>query len=195
MARQIDAVSTSGVPGSSDLATEFRNLKKRVDNLERIGRSSMADHGGNFIVGEDPSTRVGLGRPHLLHSVVATSDLIMPSVTTVSATFQSLWSIVGEVQQPGLTVFMSAFIPLGTFGEFQIVNGDDPTIVLSDVYTFGATSDPAAADDFRFIKLDCNMDPADTLYNTFRYDLQGRRTSGGGTIRVRVLFAAGRETV
>jgi len=192
MARQVDNVTKLGAP---DLATEIRAMRKRLDILERMGRSSMADHNGNFIVGEDPTTAKGLGRPHVTHTVMPTSELIMPSQTTTSPDFQSLWSIVGEYQQPGLTVFASAFIPLGTFGEFQIVNGDDPTEVLSDVQSYGATTDPDSTDDFRFITFECNMSATDTLYNTFRYDLQARRTSGGGTIRVRVLFAAGRETV
>jgi hypothetical protein len=145
-------------------------------------RVDIYDSGNRVIVGNDASSGQGLARPYLPGVFHRTryADL---SVATTSATFETLWAAEIHKQHPRMEIgYRGTMDTAGTTGEVQIlVNG----------VAFGTPVSHS------FLLLSQTMGPFNVLgghMDVLTVEIQGRRTSATGALRVEPRFLAMRQS-
>jgi hypothetical protein len=141
------------------------------------------DRGGATIVADDTNSGQGLARPYLTFGAFA--DNTAPTLTTTSATFATIQTLIGYKQHPNITAQILCRSSDGTTtGEARLVDqggtqvGATVTIPASD-FTYHTIS-PAAVAGAHLAQISLN--------------LQIRRTAGSGTIGARGVSAIGVQT-
>lgn len=137
------------------------------------------DRGGNVVLADDTASGQGLARPYIPGGFHRTRFADF-TVTSTSATFETLWDARLPKQHPRLEVgYRASMDTAATTGEVRVlVNG----------VQLGATTAEAFLVATRFIG------PAAVAGNhldTLLVEIQGRRTSAGGALRVEPLYVRG----
>lgn len=166
---------------------------RRADNTEALvvfddesdmipqGAIIIYDGSGNIIFSENYNSATGLGRPYLIHSFAPTSEHITPSELTTSGTFDPLWTVSGESQHSNIRFSVLVQVPAGTTGEIRVV---DP-VTTNEIIAPEVIADGENA--YRYMN---GFNP----YNfgePFQFDIEARRTSGAGNVRVLLVYAIG----
>lgn len=141
------------------------------------------DEDGNVLAGDDTVAGVGLARPYLQHTVMRYAEVATPPESTTLGTFDRLYRIHGHHQQPWVRAYLITQADVGTTGEVQLaVNGTAITTV--------ATPIPDGDNSYRVVDAEL---PGDHM-SLIAVDVEARRLTGAGTIRVGVAFASGRQS-
>lgn len=140
------------------------------------------DRYGNTVLADDTDSGQGLARPYLTGGFGKARFADM-AVTTTSATFETLWDTRITKQQPKLEVWYRATMDTAaTTGEVQVlVNGVPWGAVMPHVFALGPNV--------------IGPLPVDGLHmSTMVVEIQGRRTSATGALRVEPMMWIGRQT-
>lgn len=152
------------------------------------GLVNVIDHQGDFVFAL--GYPFGLSRPYGAYTFFPTSGIGTPSLSTTSGTFAGLWTVYGYSMHPGISVAYIIQNDVGTTSEVRLRDAFNsnptttPTAWGSGAYSFGNAFyqhlSPAAA-------------PSDPPFAgmLFQTDLEVRRTSGAGTVRIQILSALG----
>ncbi|MBB5828148.1 hypothetical protein [Micromonospora carbonacea] len=148
------------------------------------GFVSLWDKNGNYIVSDDAWSGRGLARPYI---PIPVQDYAPPTATTTSSTFVDVVAGMTAIQHPVLFAYLLVRASdAGTAGEIRATIEDvpvgDPIAVALGSYTETYIG-PVALDV-----------PATSYGGLRRIAVQARRTSGSGTIGVRVLSMLGLES-
>lgn len=166
---------------------------RRNDNSEAIvvydddtsadidGALLMYDRSGNIIFSENYDSGTGLGRPFLQYAYQTTDEHITPSVLTTSGTFEPLWTLTGEIQHTGIRLNVLIQADAGTTGEIRLLN---PT-TSEEIIPVEAIADGEVA--YRYMVGNNTLNYGEP----FQFDLEARRASGGGNVRVLLVYAMG----
>lgn len=176
--------AVSGVPGSEQA---FMRLSRANGKPFFVMTGANADRqywlwhdsSGNPLMGDDIVSGQGLARPYLPYAAVPTRDIVTPPESTTSATFTALWTLLGRKQHPRLHCWLYATADAGTVGEFRIVDPQTGEAIAGPVTTGSAPY------------LDLIGELPGAHMSSLKLDVEARRTSGTGTVRVQVLYAYG----
>jgi hypothetical protein len=162
-------------PDGSDMAT-FRS-----DAITGETRAEMYGSDGSIIVGNDAVSGSGLARPYV-GSGFGRHRYADMTVSTASDTFETLWNTTVYKQHPILEVAVRATMDTsGTTGEVR---------VMADGVQIGATSSEGFAIAYKYFN---GPLPGDHMEGTF-VEIQGRRTSPTGALRVEPRYWLGRQS-
>lgn len=150
------------------------------------GLVSIIDRQGDFVF--ELGFPFGLGKPYGTYNLTQTSFFSTPSLSTTSATFVGLWSTYGFTMHP--TIYIGYIIQndVGTTSEVR----------LRDAANSNPTTAPVSwgSGAFSFATLSythqSSIAPGPPFAGmAFQTDLEVRRVSGGGTVRVQAIMATG----
>lgn len=143
---------------------------------------SHLDRAQNIVVADDGTGGIGLARPHIGINFSEHSNTV-PAITTTSATFVPLFTGRYQKQHPQIQVDVLARSSNGTTpGEVQLYDVADgsalgtPTTITAGFYGALTLGPFEVAGDFM---------------ETIEIEVQALRTSGAGTIGIRVMNAYG----
>jgi hypothetical protein len=154
-------------------------------NLEIPGALLMYDRVGNIIFSENYTTGNGLGRPFLISSFAPTSEHDTPSVLTTSGTFEPLWTITGEIQHSNIRLSVLVKADAGTTGEIRLVDPVEFALTGAEIIPVEAIADGEFAYRFMIGNFSGNFG------ESYQYDLEVRRVSGAGNVRVLLVYTMG----
>ncbi len=146
------------------------------------GYTSMWDEQNNIIVSNDTASGQGLATPYIPLTGTPWSSVLTPPQSTTSGTFGPLHRIHGQKQHPWIRCLLITQADAATTGEAQLAVGG---VAISAV-----TSIPASDNSYRILDAPVAGSHMDFLY----VDVEARRTSGAGSIRVGLAFAEGRQS-
>lgn len=158
-----------------------------VDGIFPAGQINMLDSRGNFIF--SLGFPFGIDDPMMAHNFIPTANISTPSLSTTSATFAGLWTVYGYTMHPYINVSYVIQNDVGTTSEVRLrdaVNSNpttDPTSWGSGAYSFGTI----------YYEHKSPFTPGGEPFAgmLFQTDLEVRRVSGAGTVRVQVIAATG----
>lgn len=163
-------------PDGTDLAV-FRTDESFGTSLQNI-----YDSGGRIMLGNDAASGQGLARPYIPGTFYPTRYADM-TVATTSATFETLFATTIYKQHPKVAVGLNATMDTaGTTGEVRVlVNGTPlgPTVPAGFVIT-GSIFGPGAV--------------AGAHMASLQVEIQGRRTSASGALRVQPSYLIGLQS-
>jgi hypothetical protein len=180
-----DLYSGGSYAGTGLLAQDSNGtdmLMARHDTASGTQRVEMYDSGNRIIVGNDANSQQGLARPYLPAAFYRKRYADM-SVSTTSATFETLWESQIHKQHPRYEVGVRASMDTpATTGELQVlVNG----VALGS----------AAAQSFAVVSnVFGPVAVAGTHMSVLTVEIQGRVTSGSGALRVEPQYLVGRQS-
>ncbi len=148
------------------------------------GYFSFYDEQGNGLFANDTVSNQGIARPYLQHTVMRYAEVATPPESTTLGTFDPLYRIHGHMQQPWVRAYLITQADVGTTGEVQLaVNGT--------AITDAPTTIPDGDNSYRVVDAEL---PAGDFLSFISVDVEARRVSGAGTVRVGVAFASGRQS-
>ncbi len=146
------------------------------------GYTSMWDEANNIIVSNDTASGQGLATPYIPLTGMPYASILTPPQSTTSGTFGGLHRVHGQKQHPWIRVLLITQADAATTGEVQLAVGG---VAIS-----GITVVPASDNSYRILDAPVTGGHMDYLY----VDVEARRTSGAGSIRVGLAFAEGRQS-
>lgn len=152
------------------------------DNAAGAGYLAVYDEAGNIIFSTDTVSGQGIARPYIPLPVVPYAEVLTPSVLTTSATFTPLHRIHSTKQQPWIRVRVVTKVDAGTTGEIRLAVAG---VAISDV-----TALPDG--DFSYRTLTAAV--AGAHLTDVQVDIEARRGSGAGNVRVLACYALGRQS-
>jgi len=152
------------------------------DDAAGNGYTALFDEAENILLSSDTVSGSGIARPYLDLPVVRWADVLTPPDFTISPTFASLFRVHGRRQQPKIEVMAVVKNDAGTVGEIQLVQGAS---VISDVT-------PIADGAYAYLRLTGTATGAHM--SDLQIDVQARRVSGAGNVRVLIVSATGRQS-
>lgn len=143
---------------------------------------ALYDRAGNIIFGDDTTSGQGLARPYTSYEI---GDENANAYTTLvsTTTFADAHTIAGFVQNPKMTVPVTAIAPGTGPGEVRIWHGGTSTVCA------GPTAIPAGTSVAPFYTFD--VPPSIPLFTHQYFAVQTRRVSGTGNIQSRAWSAHG----
>lgn len=140
------------------------------------------DRNGNAVFADDTNSGQGMARPYLSGSFTPARYADW-NITSTSGTFETLWQQYISKQQPDLEVgFIASMDTSATTGEVRVlVNG----------VQLGATTSESFAINTTILG---PLPVAGNHMDTLLIEIQGRRTSAGGALKVQPLYWKGRQT-
>lgn len=141
------------------------------------------DESGEVVVSDDTVSGQGLARPYVPLTAMLYSQVITPPESTTLGTFDRLYRIHGHHQQPYIRAYLITQADAGTTGEVQLA-------VDGVAITTAPTAIPDGDNSYRVVDAEL---PGEHL-SFIAVDVEARRVSGAGTIRVGVAFASGRQS-
>lgn len=163
-------------PDGTDLVT-FRTDEQFGTTMQNI-----YDSNGRVIFGNDAASAQGLARPYLPGAFYPTRYADM-TVSTPSGTFETLFAATIHKQLPRLAVGVTATMDTtGATGELRVlVNGVQlGTTVSASFVIAGAAFGPVAV--------------AGAHMATLQVEIQGRRTSASGALRIMPNYLVGMQS-
>lgn len=146
------------------------------------GYWALFDEAGNITVSEDTTSGQGLARPYLGAPWMPYSEVVTPPIATTSATFVSTHRTHFPLQQPRVRCVLVCKSDAATTGEIILTDNAvqiGPTVTVE-----------AAANTYSF--LDATVDGDHMAMKTL--DLQVRRTSGAGNVRIAPAWIGGLQS-
>lgn len=144
---------------------------------------ALFDRAGNIVVSDDAESGEGLARPWLPYVGRPSSDYVTP-LSTTSGTFTPLWTYAGVRQHPRTTARLLVQTDAGTTAEVQLRDTNNNTVVA------GPEAVGASANTY--------VDLTGALTGPFsgfiKVDVEARRVSGTGSVRVVLVYAVGRQS-
>lgn len=156
------------------------------DGLTPEGSFDVLDHQGDFVF--TLGFPFGLGRPMSSYNFVATSTIATPSLTTTSGTFVGLWSAYGYTMHPSIFITYVIQNDVGTTSEVRLRDA------FNSNPTTGAQSWGSGAFSFGtlFYTHQSPSTPGEPFAGMiFQTDLEARRVSGAGNVRLQIIAATG----
>ncbi len=147
------------------------------------GYVSLWDEAGNIIVSNDTVSGQGLATPYIPLSAMPYASTLTPPQSTTSGTFTGLHRIHGQKQHPWIRALLVTQSDAATTGEVRLTVG-------GVAITTAPTAIPASDNSYRVLDAPVAGDHMDYLY----VDVEARRVSGAGAIRVGLAFAEGRQS-
>jgi hypothetical protein len=152
------------------------------DRPDGGGYTSIWDESGNAIVADDTVSGQGLARPYVPWTVQKYSEVSTPSVVVTFGSFLPTWRIAGPKQHPYVEVLMVTQSDASTTGEVRLAVGG---VQIGTEQTIAAGENT-----WRTI-----IAPVSGAHmGVVHIDVDARRTSGTGQIRVSTIAAFGRQT-
>jgi hypothetical protein len=181
----------SAKPGAASSSTQRSSgggTTNRAGSVQRRSakkkQTSIKDSSGTALITNDASG-FGLKRPYIPWTVYPTIEETVPTKTTTSGTFVSLWTVATEPQHPKVRVRVLAVTGAATSGEVRLVDRATGTVIAGPQVIGLATS------------LEFTLDAtliAPTLSGAgapMKVDVQARTTAGASTIGVLVVYVLG----
>jgi hypothetical protein len=183
--QRIGAIPWAGttVRGIANYRADGSVTSIQWDDDEGNGYWSWYDEAGNSVVSDDTVSGQGLARPYLQYASTPWTQVLTPPELTTLGTFDPMARIAGQKQQPYLRVYLLTQADVGTTGEVQLAIG-------GSAITAAPTSIPDGANLYQTVDAEL---PGEHL-SIFTVDVEARRVSGAGSIRVGVAFASGRQS-
>lgn len=141
------------------------------------------DEAENVVVSDDTVSGVGLARPYLQYSSMPSTSVVTPPQSTTSGTFQALHRCHGQRWQPWIRTYLIVQSDAATTGEVQLAIG-------GVAITAAPTPILAAANAYQVV--DAQL-PGEFM-DFFAVDVEARRVSGAGAIRIGLAFVSGRQS-
>jgi len=176
------ATSPVGAPSGVGTRTAARQARVALQNA-----SAVADGSGTVLSAND-SSGFGLNRPYLGWHAYQTAQETTPPASTVSGTFEALWTLSAEPQHPKLRARVRVVNGAATSGEVRLVDRVTGT-VLSSILVVGSGATVEADLEGALI--------APVLAGAgapMRVDVQARRTGGANSVAVLLMHALGKGT-
>lgn len=156
------------------------------DDIFSSGLVNIIDYNGDYIF--TLGYPFGLGRPYGTQSFVPTSTIGTPSQSTTSGSFVGLWTSYGFTMHPQIIVYYVIQNDVGTTSEVRLRDAFNSTPTTTPT-AWGSGAYAISSVFYEHLSSSTPGDPfAGMLYQS---DLEVRRTSGAGTVRVQVLTALG----
>jgi hypothetical protein len=152
------------------------------DDAGGNGYWAVLDEAGNIVASSDTVSGVGLALPYLQFRAMPYSEVLSPPQSTTSGTFTPLHRIHGQRQQPYIRVQLITQSDAATTGEVRLTVGG---VAISSVLEI-----PASDNFYRVLDAPLGGAHLDFVY----VDVEARRVSGAGAIRVGVAFTSGRQS-
>ncbi len=146
------------------------------------GYWAVLDEDGAIVASTDTVSGSGLALPYLQYRSMPYSEVLTPPQSTTSATFTPLHRLSGQKQNPWIRAYLITQADAATTGEVQLAVGG---VAISDV-----TSIPASDNTYRTV--DAPLSGPHLSF--FNVDVEARRVTGAGAIRVGVGFVSGRQS-
>lgn len=152
------------------------------DNGSGDGYWSLWDEVGNIVVSNDTDSGQGLATPYIPYRPMPYSEVLTPPQSTTSGTFGALHRVHGQKQHPIIRAHLILQADASTTGEVRLaVDGS----AISDVQVIDAGENV-------YRTIDCALAGG---HLSFQYvDVEARRVSGAGAIRVGVAFVEGKQS-
>ncbi len=147
------------------------------------GYWAMFDEEGSVVVSEDTYSGFGLATPYLQVAAMPYSSVLSPPQSTASATFTPLHRLHFQLQQPWLRAYLICQTDAATTGEVQLA-------IAGVAVTTAPTILDASLNAYRTV--DARI--VGSMRSFQNVDVEVRRTSGAGNVRVAVAFASGRQS-
>ncbi len=153
------------------------------DTADGAGYWAFYDEQGNPCLSNDTVANQGLATPYLPYTATPwTQVLTAPEVTTLG-TFDQMARISGHKQNPYIRAYLLTQADVGTTGEVQLAIGgvaitDAPTPIPDGANMYQTVDAPLPGDHMAI----------------FSVDVEARRLTGAGSIRVGVAFSSGRQS-
>jgi hypothetical protein len=141
------------------------------------------DEAGQVVVSDDTVSGTGLARPYLQYRAMPYSEVLTPPQSTTSATFTPLHRCHGQRQQPWIRTWLITQADAATTGEVRLA-------VAGTAITAAPTTIAAASNAYQIVDAELVGDHL----GLFAVDVEARRVSGAGSIRVAVAFVSGRQS-
>lgn len=164
-------------------------LIKRVELLERERRSrfsfnpaniSFTDVNGNILIADDTDVPYGLALPYIPWGIVQATDYTTPPEVVTSGTFVTAFYLNSYRIQPSISVLVRVNTAASTTAEVQLLDTAAATVSPLLSVAAGTTVN-------RLI----TMRTSGTHLAQIQYEVQARRVSGAGNVRIGVLGAFG----
>ncbi len=152
------------------------------DDASGSGYWAILDEAGAIVASTDTVSGSGLALPYLQYRSMPYSEVLTPPQSTTSATFTPLHRLSGQKQNPWIRAYLITQADAATTGEVQLAVGG---VAISDV-----TVIPASDNSYRTVDAPLGG-PHMSFFNV---DVEARRVTGAGAIRVGVGFVSGRQS-
>lgn len=146
------------------------------------GYWSLFDEQQNALVSNDTNANQGLATPYLGAPVVPWSQISNPPELTTSATFASIHRVHFSKQHPWIRVRVVTKVDAGSTGEIRLAVGG---VAITSVVSL-------PDGDYSYRTLEGPVAGAHLSYQTV--DVDARRVTGAGNIRVLVTGVEGRQS-
>ncbi len=147
------------------------------------GYAAIFDEQGSTIFSEDTSSGFGIATPYLQVAAMPYSSVLSPPQSTTSGTFTPLHRIHFQLQQPWLRAYLICQTDAATGGEVQLAIGG---VAITDSPT------PLGASSSGYVTIDARIEDSQRSFQ--HVDVEARRSSGAGAVRVAVAFASGKQS-
>lgn len=183
--QQVGAIPWAGttVYGSAQYRANGTVVSVNWDVPGGGGYFSFYDEQGNGLFANDTVADQGISRPYLQYTAMPYSEVLTPPQSTTSATFTPLHRCHFQKQQPWVRTYLITQADAATTGEVQLaIAGTAITAVPTAI----------AASSNTYTVVDAAV-PGDFL-GFCAVDVEVRRASGAGAVRVGVGFVSGRQS-
>ncbi len=146
------------------------------------GYFAFLDEAQNIIISNDTVSGVGLATPYLQYRPMPFSEVLSPPRSTTSGSVTTLHRCHGQHQKPWVRAQLITQADAGTTGEVRLSVGGAAIAAVTAV--------PDGDNSYRV--LDAEL-PGEHMAYVY-VDVDARRVSGAGSVRVGVAFVEGRQS-
>ncbi len=146
------------------------------------GYTSLWDENNNIVMSTDTVSGQGLATPYIPLTGMPYASVLTPPQSTTSGAFTGLHRIHGQKQHPWIRTLLITQADAATTGEVRLAVAG---VAISEIVSI-----PASDNTYRILDAPVTGGHLDYLY----VDVDARRTSGAGAIRVGLAFAEGRQS-
>jgi hypothetical protein len=188
--QQVGAIPWAGttVYGSAQYRANGTVVSVNWDVPGGGGYFSFYDEQGNGLFANDTVSNQGISRPYLQYTAMPYSEVLTPPQSTTSATFTPLHRCHFQRQQPWVRTWLITQADAATTGEVRLAVAG--SAITAAAITAASTAIAAASNAYQVVDAEL---PGDFL-GFSSVDVEARRVSGAGAIRVGVAFVSGRQS-
>ena len=164
-------------------------LMRRVEYLERERRNrfnfnpaniAFTDSDGNILIADDTDVPYGLALPYIPWGVASATEYTTPPEVVTSGTFVTTHYLNSYRIQPSISVLVRVVTPASTTAEVRLRS----TLTATNSVTLSVAASTSVN---RLI----TMRTSGSHLEQIQHELQARRESGAGNVRVGVLMVVG----
>ncbi|MET7398953.1 hypothetical protein ABZS66_36295 [Dactylosporangium sp. NPDC005572] len=130
----------------------------------------------------------GLGAPYAAYNITASALLTTPTTTTTSGSFAPLWTAFGQTYHPSIMVHYVIQTDVGTTAEVRLRDGYN-SYPTTPAISYGSGTNAIDAQSYQHAGTQLAEAPFAGM--GFRTELEARRVSGGGVVRLQAIAALG----